>query len=234
MIGRLAALTVTYARDLSRRRVAMVLLVALPLGFYFSSAGLEGSFVLIVGGIGLGMAVTGAGLFVSLGSRSLAPRLALVGYGPGSILTGQLIMLLAFSVPLVALFCGVVLIGSEPDYPATFVLGVALTALIAAPLGLWLGSMVPGELEGTLGLIGILGIQMSVPVTAGLAPFLPFYGPALLIERAYGTQVDTSGAGVHAVGAVVVLVVLASVFWVRRVGVDRSLVAGADNVPVVP
>lgn len=229
MIGRLAVLTATFARDLARRRVAMLLLVALPLAFYLSSVGLEGSFVLIAGGIGLGMAVTGAGLFVSFGSRQLAPRLALVGYHPSSILTSQLLMLLTFSAPLITLFGVVVLVGSAPNEPATFALGVALTAVIAAPLGLWLGSMVPGELEGTLVLIGVMGIQMSIPVTAGFASLLPFYGPSLLIERAYGTAVDTSWAGLHTAASAILLFVLASVFWARRVGVDRRMVTAADT-----
>ena len=206
----------------------MVLLVALPLAFYLSTVGLEGSFVLIAGGIGLGMAVTGAGLFVSFGSRQLAPRLALVGYRPSNILTGQLATLVVLSIPLVALFSSVVLLGSKPSEPATFLLGVGLTALIASPLGLWLGSMVPGELEGTLGLIGVLGVQMSIPVTSELAPFLPFYGPSLFMERAYGTAIDTSGAGPHAASAALVLLVLASVFWARRVGVSRSLIERRD------
>jgi hypothetical protein len=66
-----------HARELSRRRVALAMLIALPLLFYVSASSAEGSFVLMTGGMGVAWALTGAGLFIGLGSRALAQRLVL-------------------------------------------------------------------------------------------------------------------------------------------------------------
>jgi hypothetical protein len=223
MIGRIMILASMYTKDLARRRAVMGMLVAVPLAFYLSSIGLEGSFVLVAGGIGLGMAVMGAGLFLSFGSRQLAPRLALAGYRPGEIVLGQLITLVVLSVPLVLLFSVIIVVGSNPPEPVSFVVAVGSTALVAAALGLVLGSLVPGELEGTLALIGLLGVQMSVPVTAGFAAALPFYGPTLLIERAYGTAIAIEPALPHGVFVLALSVALAYLFSSRRIGAARAV-----------
>ena len=207
------------ARDLSRRRVAMVMLTALPLLFYLSTASADGSFVLIVGGLGVGWSLAGAGLFIGLGSRQIGPRLALAGYRPWEMLTGQIGMLAILAIPLVLFFSAVILIGEDPVAPSDFVMGVALTALVSIPLGLFLGSVAAGELEGTLGLIGVLGVQMSLPATAGFASSLPLYGPITLVESSYGTTIDTVGAVPHALISAALLSGAAFVFWARRVRV---------------
>ena len=43
-----------------------------------------------------------------------------------------------------------------------------------------MAALLPRELEGTLAIIGVVGIEMSLPTSAALAPFLPLYGPVRL------------------------------------------------------
>jgi hypothetical protein len=197
----------------------MTMLTALPLLFYLSTASAEGSFVLIVGGLGVAWSLAGAGLFVGLGWRQIGPRLALAGYRPWEMLAGQFGMLAVFAVPLILFFSTVILVGEDVATPADFVTAVALTALVSIPLGLLLGSVAPGDLEGTLGLIGILGIQMSLPASAGFASSMPLYGPITLVESAYGNNIDVGAAVPHAVISAGLLTIAAVVFWSRRVRV---------------
>jgi hypothetical protein len=211
-------------RDLARRRMAMGLLLALPLAFYASAASGEGAFVLQIGGIGVAWAVTGAGLFLGLGARGLAVRLVLAGYRPAELLAGQVLVLTGLSLGLAAPFSAVVLAAEHPAEPATFVVAVVLVALGSVPAGLLLGAVAPTEMEGTLGLIGILGVQLSVPADAGFGVVLPLHGPVVLIERAYGTAMATSMpvAVLHAGVATAVLLALTAILHARRLHVAPS------------
>ena len=67
-----------HGRDLTRRHVALGLLVALPLSFYLaSSAQATESFV--AGGVGMAFSVSGATLFSILSSTEVDQRLVLGG-----------------------------------------------------------------------------------------------------------------------------------------------------------
>ena len=205
-------------RDLSRRRVAMGLLLLLPLVFYGSASAGEGSFVLQVGGLGVAWAVVGAGVFLALGNRRLVPRLLLAGYRSTELAASQLLLLAALSVPIAAAFAAVVASLEDMEEPATFLLAVMVTALISVPLGLVIGAVAPSELEGTLGLIGVLGMQMSLPADAAAGAALPLYGPVQLIEQAYSgnAPTDPAAALLHAAVAGTLLVALALILARRR------------------
>jgi hypothetical protein len=218
-IARIRTVARAHARELGRRHVALGLLVLLPLAFYGSASAAEGSFVLITGGMGVAWALTGAGLFVTLGARRLAPRLVLAGYRPAEILAGQMGLPVLGSLPLVAIFAALMIALEGPQHPGAVVAAVVLAGLISVPLGLLLGSVVRNELEGTLALIGVLGVQMSLPATVAGAAALPFYGSMTLLEHAYGTDVSEGAAVPHALMALALLVVGAFASWVRRVRV---------------
>ena len=209
------------ARDLSRRRLAMGILAALPLAFYLSAAG-EEDFGLIAGGIGMGWAVAAAGLFLSLAARRTDVRLVLSGYGPSEILAGRLLFLMGLALVLVAVFGAVMIALSDPPNPGALVAGVALTAAISVPLGLAVAALVPRELEGALTLIGVVGIEMSLPTDVALAPALPFFGPLKLMGVAAGFEPWTTAPVLHSLAAAGILLVLASVLFAKRTRVRRS------------
>jgi hypothetical protein len=52
---------------------------------------------------------------------------------------------------------------------------IALTVVVAAPLGLLLSAVVPRELEGTLLLLVVVGLQMLVDPAKPSARLLPFW-----------------------------------------------------------
>jgi len=82
-------------------------------------------------------------------------------------------------------------------------------------------SVFPRELEGALTLIAIVGIEMSLPVDSGLAPFLPLYGPLRLMEVARGAAGGLRVPVLHALAATTALLVTSASLWWLRVRVAR-------------
>jgi hypothetical protein len=221
--ARVLTVTEMQARDLRRRRVAVGLLVALPLAFYFSLLSEpDDPFVFIAGGIGMAWSVAGAALFSMLAARHIDPRLVLSGYRPHELLLGRLLLLEAFALVLLVGFSALIHVLSPAKEPAALVVGLALAALIGVAVGLAAAAVVPRELEGTLAIVGVVGVNMSVPPHAALAPALPFYGAAEFLHRAAGAAKAGAPALAHALGYTAALLAIAIVFWARRVRVRRG------------
>ena len=211
-------------RDLLRRRLALVILMALPLAFYFatlasSDGSRAGEDLMAVGGAALGMAwsVAGAALFAVLAARRVDPRLVQAGFRPWELLLGRLLLFESLALVMMAGFSALAIPLSEPDRPAVLLLAVALETVVAVPLGLVVATLLPRELEGTLVIIGIVGIEMGVPSTSALASVLPLYGPLKLIEAALGSADALAPAVVHTAVYSVSLFVIATAVWTRRV-----------------
>lgn len=95
---------------------------------------------------------------------------------------------------------------------------LALTALIAVPLGMLIGAVVPRDLEGTLVLIAFVGIQMAIDPAKDSAKYLPFWS-----SREIGTYIvdpvgdDYLQRGLqHGIGVSVGLIVLTAVLTAVR------------------
>ena len=212
------------ARDLLRRRAVMTLFVLLPAAFYYSVPASE-DYGLLAGSMGVSWAVAAAGLFGLLGWCRAEPRLALAGASSTQGLLGRLVVLLALGLGLVVLFAPQLLWRSSDLLvePALAVLALVLMAVVSVPLGLAIGALVPRELEGTLVLIGVVGVGMSVPPDTSLAQVLPLWGPLEVLQIA-GALRDgpATGGVVHALLSALVLLVVAQLAWRRRVRIVRS------------
>lgn len=207
------------ARDLLRRRAVMALFVLLPSAFYYSVPAGE-DYSLLAGAMGVSWAVAAAGLFSILGWRRVDPRLALAGASPAQGLLGRLLLLYGLALGLVAVFAPQILWRSAAllEDRALTLLALLLIALVAVPLGLAIGALVPRELEGTLVLIGIVGVGMSVPPDTRIAAFLPLWGPAEVLLAAAGIGDPSLAGGIaHALSATLLLLALSSWSWHRRV-----------------
>lgn len=209
-----------HGRDLTRRHVALGLLVALPLSFYLASTR-DSSQALSAGGIGMAFAVSGATLFSVLSSQNVDQRLVLGGYRPVELLIGRLLFLGPLGLVIAAGFSGLMSVLSHPQRPWVLVLGVALVALQSVPFGLAVGSALSRELEGTLVLIGVVGMQLAVGADATIAKALPFYGPRRLIDASIHHQGAILGPVVQTAAYGLVLLLVARLFMNRRIGIQR-------------
>jgi hypothetical protein len=218
--GRVLIMAEMHGRDLTRRHAALALLVALPLSFYLASMG-SGDQSIVAGGVGLAFAVSGATLFSILSSGEVDQRLVLGGYRPLDLLLGRVLFLGPLGLVVAAAFSGLMVAVSSPARPWLTFVGVAAVALLSIPFGLAVGAAVPRELEGTLVLIGVVGLQMAVEPDSAVAAVLPFHGPQELLS----SSLDTTGpvlwplvlTAAYGLG----LFVLARVLVARRVDIER-------------
>lgn len=208
-LSRIVILAEMHGRDMLRRHVAIALLVALPVSFYLSSVG-GGRDAVGTGGVSLAFAVGGATVFSALSSLEVDQRLVMTGYGPFELLVGRLLFLCPFGVALAGLFTALMSPISHPENPGVLLLGVSAVAAVAVPFGIAVAAIVPRELDATLVLIGVVGVQLAVDHTSTIAKVLPFYGPRLLID-----------AGQHGSGALAVPLLEAAAYAIALLAIAR-------------
>ncbi|MEO8693219.1 MAG: ABC transporter permease [Acidimicrobiales bacterium] len=199
----------------------MGLLIALPLSFYFSSTGQDGGHAFVAGGVGMAFSISGATLFSILSSREVDQRLVLSGYRPIELLLGRLLFLGPFGLVVAAGFATLMWTVSNPMHPWLLAYGVAAVALVAVPFGLAIGAAVPNELEGTLVLIGVVGVQLAAPASATASKVLPFYGPRRLIDASDSYGAAIAWPSILAVAYALTLLALARLFVSQRVTIQR-------------
>jgi len=218
--GRIAIMAEMHGRDLVRRHAAIALLFALPFSFYLASSG-NGSGAVASGGVGMAFAVSGAALFSVLSSRAADQRLMLSGYRPFEMLLGRLVFLGPLSLLIAALFSVTMAPLSEPTRPWVMVLGVAVVALQSVPFGLFIGAAVPRELEGTLVLIGVVGVQLATRTDTVVSKVLPFYGPRRLLNASLSHHGAVALPLLQTLAYGLALLLAARLFVSRRVDVVR-------------
>lgn len=207
-----------HGRDLTRRHVALGLLVALPLSFYLASAG-NGEEAVLAGGVGMAFAVSGATLFSILSSEEVDQRLVLGGYRPLDLLLGRLLFLGPMGLVIAGGFTLLMALVSHPERPWLTFVGVGAVALMSIPFGLAVGAAVPRELEGTLVLVGVVGLQLAVGPDSTVAKVLPFHGPQELIQASLTGGGPILGPVVLSLAYGLALLVIARVLVARRVEV---------------
>lgn len=224
-LRRILIMAEMHGRDLSRRHVAIGLLVALPLSFYLASMG-SGTQSIVAGGVGMAFAVAGATLFSVLSSGEVDQRLVLGGYRPFDLLLGRFLFLGPMGLAIAAGFSILMTSVSHPQRPWLTFLGVAAVAMLSIPFGLAVGTAVPHELEGTLVLIGVVGMQLAVEPTSPVAKILPFYGPQELIRSSLDTTGPIAWPILLSAAYGMALLVLARILVARRVGVTHHAPTG--------
>lgn len=207
-------------REMLRRRGVLILLLALPLAFYaVRRDGYTGESIRALF-LGLSWAISTAALFSASAGRAVEPRLRLSGYRSHHLYLGRLAALLVLGAGIAALLLALVALDPAQDKVRTG--GVALAMLlcvtVAAPFGLLIAALVPRELEGTLVLLVIVGIQMVVDPAGAGAKLMPFWS-----SREIGTYaVDHTGSGyldrglVHGVAFTLALALLVAVLSTYR------------------
>ncbi|MEV1328108.1 hypothetical protein AB0J20_00855 [Micromonospora costi] len=165
----------TALRELVRRRSVLVILLLLPLAFYLSRRGDHlGQSIRFVC-LGVGWALSTAALFAGSAARGIEPRLRLSGYRSLHLALGRLLALWTVGVGLSVPYFVLILVDQHDVRYGAIALIMVLTVVVAAPLGLLLSAVLPRELEGTLVLLTVVGLQMVMDPAGSASRALPFW-----------------------------------------------------------
>jgi hypothetical protein len=207
--------------EVVRRRAVLIIIAVLPLGFYLSRRGDHlGQSIRFVF-LGVSWAISAASLFAGAGARAIEPRLRLSGYRVFHLYSGRLLALWTLGLALAAPYFLLIRLDQHNVRYGAIALTMLLLVGVAAPFGLALSAVLPRELEGTLVLLLVVGLQMLLNPDGTAAKVLPFW-----FSREIGTYaVDHTGTDyltrglLHAVVAealLVAVVALASAVRLRR------------------
>lgn len=202
-------------RELLRRRAALGMLIAIPLTWFLAETASGVSWAIGAGTIGVAWSAGAAALFAVLGGRKVDPRLVQAGLGRPAIVAGRLVALGVAATALALGFAALALTIGDPARPVVVVASMLLAGLVAVPLGWLAAALIPRELEACLLLIGLIGIETSLP-SSTVANLLPLYGPLHLTDPDIApAPVAPDVAQTLAVTAVLAAVAIA--LWARRV-----------------
>ncbi|MGX7675938.1 ABC transporter permease [Plantactinospora sp. DSM 117369] len=185
-------------REVVRRRGVLLILLVFPLAFYASRrddhAGQSIRFVCL----GLSWALSTAALFAGSAARGIEPRLRLSGYRAHHLHLGRLLALWTVGAVLSVPYFLLVRFDQDDVRYGAIALIMALTVATAVPFGLALSAVLPRELEGTLVLLIVVGLQMVMDPADTAARALPFW-----FSREIGTYaIDHTDSGYLARGLV--------------------------------
>jgi hypothetical protein len=218
--SRVVIMAEMHARDLIRRHAAVGLLLALPVAFYLSSAG-AGRSAIGSAGLSLAFSIGGATVFSALSASEVDRRLVLIGYRPVDLVLARLAFLGGLGVCIATVFSALLLV----SHPATWSVvlgGMVLVAVVSVPLGLLIAALVPRELEATLVLIGVVGIQMAARSDTWISRLLPLHGARLVLMAGAHGRGAVLGPALTAVVYAVAMLLLAGAFIAPRMRVRRA------------
>jgi hypothetical protein len=161
-------------RDLLRRRAVLALLAMVPLAFYLARHDEYWQAVRFVS-LGLGWAVSTLALFSGTAGKESEPRLRQAGYTATQLYVGRLAGLMGIGFLLAAAYSVIILVDLDLARPTALVLQLVVTVVVAAPLGLLVGALVPRDLEGMLVLITMLSLQFLMDPAKSSARVLPLW-----------------------------------------------------------
>lgn len=211
-------------RAVTRRRLAVAILVLMPIAFYFVTHDTVGRSVRSLA-FGVSWAVGTVAFFATLAARDLEPRLRLAGWRNLDLLVGRVAGLGAVVASLTLGFG--ILVAVDQDVRSVWAVFVtfAVTGTVAVAVGTAIGTLLGKEMEGTLILFFLAGLQAIANPFDTWSRALPFWS-----SRELGTwAIDGPAVGslpealIHAFGVVLVcasVVGVASV--VERAGIGRS------------
>lgn len=175
MITRTWAMADATLRELGRRRIVLALLLALPLMFYLGRRGDHTGQAVRFLLLGVGFTVTTGSLFATAAARSLEPRLRLCGYRVSELYLGRLTGLLALGLGVAVPYLLVILVDQKVERVGALGLALLGAVVVSAPLGMLLGTVIPGDMEGVLLLIGVMSLTWLVDPATPEARALPWW-----------------------------------------------------------
>ncbi|MGD9749621.1 MAG: hypothetical protein AB7W59_01365 [Acidimicrobiia bacterium] len=206
-------------RALARRRFTMAILVLMPLALYAASHDAVGRSVRALV-FGISWAVGTVSFFATNSALRIEPRLRLAGRSRLFLAGCRIGALSAAALGLAGGFWILVRMDQPVRNIAGVGLGFVVTALVSVALGTVVGVVVRGELEGTLVLFFLAGLQAVTDPAETVAVLLPFWSSRELATYAVdGAAAASLGAGLAHAATVLALsglVIAAAGRWAAR------------------
>jgi hypothetical protein len=180
----------TTVRAVLRRRLAVGILVAMPLAFYVVTHDTVGRSVRSLA-FGVSWAVSTVAFFVTVAARGLEPRLRLAGWRRRDLLWGRMLGLCGMVVALAVGFGTLVGVDQDVRSVTAVLVDFAVTGVVAVAVGTALGTLLGKEMEGTLILFFFAGMQAIANPFDAWSQALPFWSSRELSTWA----VDGPGLG---------------------------------------
>ncbi|GAA2854868.1 hypothetical protein Acy02nite_73570 [Actinoplanes cyaneus] len=162
------------AREVSRRRTAVLLVISLPLWFYLVRRDQTGQSIRMLS-LGIGWSISTLTLFVMNASRGVDPRLRLNGASVAGLVSGRLLAMSGAGALLALGYWALISLDQRVPHPFAAGLIMLLAALVAAPFGSLVGALLPRELEGALALLSVCAVQMLADPAGLVAKLMPFW-----------------------------------------------------------
>lgn len=195
----------TTIRALVRRRLTLAVLVAMPVVFYLVTRDTPGRSVRSLV-FGISWAVSTVAFFASVSALDIEPRLIVAGWRRGQLLAGRLLGLVMIVVALTAVYSAIIGVDQDVRSLAAVAIDFAVTGMVAVAVGATVAAVVAKEMEGTLVLFFLAGLQAIANPFESWSRLLPFWSSRELGTWAVdGSQIGSLADGLlHA--AVVVTV----------------------------
>lgn len=213
------AIAVATGQELRRRRTALLMLLALPLAFYFARRDIPSSAIVALA-LGVGWAVSTLALFTTVSALEFDSRLRVAGFTRRAILGGRLTAVVLFGLALSVAYWCLAVLDQDVDRPGGVALMMVCAVAVGAPLGTAVGLLLRSELEGALALLILLATQFMTNPERLLAHFLPLWSVRGVADWAIwsGDADDLVAGAAHGaatVAGLLVVIGVASAFRLR-------------------
>ncbi|MCL0060933.1 ABC transporter permease [Dehalococcoidia bacterium] len=175
---------------------------------------------LLLATMGMAWGVAAAAVSSVIGSTARDRRLMLCGYRATELMTARLAVLMSIVVILSLIFLILVWFLLAPRFPVLIWLGMLLSGFTAVGTGFALGSLLPRQLEATIGVIAVFGLEMALSAgQATFARYLPLhFANEVLKAGAFATAPETVKPVLLSLGYGTALFILAVSVWSKRTG----------------
>lgn len=218
----------TTVRAVLRRRLAVGILIAMPVAFYFVSHDTVGRSVRSLA-FGVSWAVSTVAFFATVSARDLEPRLQLAGWRRRDLLAGRVLGLCGVVVALTLGFGTLVAVDQDVRSISAVFVDFAVTGAVAVAVGTAIGTLIGKEMEGTLILFFLAGLQAIANPFDTWSRALPFWSSRELGTWAVdGPTIGSLDEGL--IHALIVILVCAGVVGSAFV-VDRARILRPKRTP---
>lgn len=204
-------------RSTLRRRLTVGVLVAMPIAFYIVTHDSVGRSVRSLA-FGISWAVSTVAFFATVAAKGVDPRLRLAGWSARDLVVGRVLGLCGAVLLLTSGFAALVGVDQTVRSLIAVFVTFATTGVVAVAVGTLVGTVIRREMEGTLILFFLAGLQAIANPFDTWSRALPFWSSRELGTWAIdGPDIGSQSDGiVHAIAVIAMCAAATGLLSLRR------------------